>query len=150
MYKTIKITERGWPGHFICAMSCTFRRNTLIEYGDIKIVVSTVGNMRRQEGLKEVADTVGLGRYYETMAFHAEYDGYYWDVNVGCGVEFESEWAIDKIYDNADNDANEMHEVVVKEIVEKLRSGNLEGTKPKCKKQPTTIEEDMIACLTAE
>lgn len=119
----VKTTERGWPGHYICADKCLFRRNTLVEYGDIRIVVSTVGNMRRWEQYKSVLETIGYQRHYETMVFHAEFDGNYWDADVSREVEFEGEWAIEGVEADTDNRANAMHEAVVAEISKRLESG---------------------------
>ena len=111
-------TERGWAGHFICADRCRFRRNTLLAYNDIKIVVSSVGLMKRDDKF----DEVGAGRYFETMAFHANKDDKrYFDANVSKQVYFESDWAIAEI--DADDKANEMHEAVVGEIITKLEKG---------------------------
>jgi hypothetical protein len=116
-----KIIERGWAGHFICADRCMFRRNTLIDFGRNKIIVSTVGMMKdihNDSGF----DTIGAGgRYYETMAFKAKKDGPYWDVDVSEEITFESEWAIcaeslKKLPEDADNKANDMHNKVVAEL----------------------------------
>ena len=111
-------TERGWAGHFICANSCWFRRNTLLAFNDIKIVVSTVGLMER-DGKFEM---IGYNRHFETMAFHSEQtDTRYYDADVSKQVYFDSEWAISE--QDADDKANEMHEAVVLEITNKLLAG---------------------------
>jgi len=126
--KKVSIIERGWAGHFICGQRCTFRRNTLIQYGKRRIVVSTVGMMmdiRKGEGYY---DTIGAGgRYYETMAFRAKLDGPYWDADVSETVSFNSEWAIcadalAKLPKDADNKANDMHDAVVRELSRKIRN----------------------------
>ena len=110
-----KITERGWAGHFICADRCRFRRNTLIDFGKKKIVVSTVGVMLLNRDDKKFGE-IGLNRHYETMAFKAKKDGAYWDADVTKEVRFESKWRIEKLSDSSDNEANEMHDNVVKEL----------------------------------
>ena len=120
--KEVKRTERGWAGHFCCSDSCKFRRNTLLECGDVKIVVSTVGAMyingRREE--------IGLDRHYETMAFHVDpKSGDYKDAAVHRQVWFESPWAlkVKKTDKFIDIKANDMHEAVVKEISDNLAKG---------------------------
>jgi len=111
-------TERGWAGHFICANRCKFRRNTLLAYNDIKIVVSSVGLME----IDGKFDTIGHNRHFETMAFHSDLtDKRYYDADVSKQVFFDSEWAIAEI--DADDKANEMHEAVVLEITNKLLAG---------------------------
>jgi len=115
----IKRTERGWAGHFCCADECLFRRNTLLEYGDIHIVVSTIGAMMDEDEFVEI----GRGRYYETMAFHAKHiEDKYWDADVKRQVYFNSNWNLPKIDD--DNIVNDMHEIVVNEIIDGLENGN--------------------------
>ena len=110
--------ERGWAGHFICSNSCRFRRNTLLTYNDIRIVVSTVGLMERDGKF----ETIGHNRHFETMAFHSDpTDKRYYDANVSKQVYFDSDWAIAE--QDADDKANEMHEAVVLEITNKLLAG---------------------------
>ncbi len=117
----ILIIERGWAGHFCCSDRCKFRRNTLVSLGNIRIVVSTVGLMYLDN--KNEPEEIGINRHYETMCFHAEFDqNKYWDANVSRQVTFESNWALSD--PNMDNEANDMHEVVVKEIVSRLRKGD--------------------------
>lgn len=134
----VKITERGWAGHYICADRCKFRRNTLLEYGDKKWSVSTVGAMPQLETMKKYPElrsengfeTIGIGRYYETMAFEAqpvkneEEDNdeiIYYDANVYNPIDFNSEWAIDDCNFETDKQANEMHDKVVEELIKKIK-----------------------------
>jgi len=122
----VKRSERGWAGHFICSERCLFRRNTLLEYNDIKIVVSTVGAMIDIHGEKYPSkfkfETIGYERYYETMAFHSKKgDTRYHDIDVSKQIYFDSKWQIEKL--DSDDTANIMHENVVNEITEKLLKG---------------------------
>lgn len=119
----MKRTERGWAGHFCMSERCMFRRNTLLEYknGDIKVVVSTVGNVINSEGKSEL---IGRKWYYETMAFYTKYDGKYLDADWSKQITFTSKWYLDKLDDNL---ANDMHEEVVDEITQKLLNGEING-----------------------
>jgi hypothetical protein len=108
----VRRTERGWAGHFIGANRCRFRRNTLLECGDTRIVVSTVGLFENIKG--DGFTTVGFDRHFETMAFHAAFDGRYWDADVSREISFDSPWMISEI--DADDRANDQHEAVVSEI----------------------------------
>lgn len=122
----VKRTERGWAGHYICADYCKFKRNTLLEYGDKKWIVSTVGG--------HVCDgeinSIGYNRWYETMAFRAKEKNGYLEADVERMVPFESEWGIfgedwqevlAAYGEDIDNKANEMHEKVVEELMEKIK-----------------------------
>ena len=127
MTDTVKRTERGWVGHYICGHRCRFRRNTLLEYKDKKWVVSTVGGLV----IEDKFEPIGLDRWFETMAFVAkEQDGYI-DADVSQEIYFESEWGIwgnswEEViatYPNVDNVANDMHEKVVEELMAKMKDG---------------------------
>lgn len=131
----VKITERGWAGHFICSDKCQFKRNTLLEYQDKKWIVSTVGALRQPETLRKIPEfysengyeLIGFNRYYETMAFDAQpvkdddESVIYYDANVGKVINFDSNWAIDHIDFKTDKLANEMHEQVVNELIKKIK-----------------------------
>lgn len=116
------MTERGWPGHFICADRCRFTRNTLIECGANRIVVSTVGDYRDRDGN---VDTIGYGRYYETAAFKAYEYGEYWDSDTSERVDFESDWRIAAFDALSDMRANDMHDAVCREIAAKMERGEM-------------------------
>tara|TARA_R110000796_G_scaffold111907_1_gene223420 strand:- start:385 stop:729 length:345 start_codon:yes stop_codon:yes gene_type:complete len=110
----VKTTERGWAGHYILSNRCIFKRNTLVEYGGTRIVVSTVGNLL----IDNEICTIGYKRHYETMAFHSKEDCKYNDADVTRVYDFDSEWRI--ISMDRDIEANEMHENVVSEVIETI------------------------------
>ena len=122
---TVTRTERGWGGHFVGAHRCRFRRNTLLQCGSSKIVVSTVGLWENND--RDGFEMIGAGRYYETMAFHADYtDLRYFDADVTKEIRFESPWQISEIDIDvpwADYVANNQHEAVVDEITQNLVAG---------------------------
>ena len=123
----VKITERGWAGHFCCSRYCLFRRNTLLEYGDRKWIVSTVGNMI--DPLTDKPKTIGYDRWYETMAFEAGEAYSYIDadtskdiyINSECGLYAKTLEELQEKYPSVDNVANDMHEAVVAELAERIK-----------------------------
>ena len=121
----VKRIERGWGGHFCASNSCLFKRNTLLEYGKQRIVVSTAGNMRYERNLDvSKAKEIGCNRFYETMAFHGCDENGYVEADVGREVSFDSKWAIDHIEQMTDLEANDMHEAVVDEIAARMIKGD--------------------------
>lgn len=126
----VKRTEHGWGGHFCCSQRCLFRRNTLIEYKNKKWIISTVGNYRPPNlRYEREAETIGTERYYETMAFEAEHEGGYWEADTSNQIYFDSQWGLFAEswkqllakYPDVDNAANDMHEKVVDELMEKIK-----------------------------
>jgi hypothetical protein len=113
--KKLKITERGFAGHFCASSSCYFRRNTLVEYGNKRVVVSTVGNYHPPHSLGEDKE-IGCGRFYETMAFEAKYVAPYWEADVSKEFHFKSNWILNELNFETDLKADQMHDKVVKEI----------------------------------
>ena len=123
----VKVTERGWAGHFICSDRCLFRRNTLLEYNNRKWIVSTEGAFRNRENKM---DSIGHRRWYETMAFEAIEDRGYIEADIMKQIYFDSEWGIwgdswEEVCDNCngtpDNVANDMHDRVVNELIDKIK-----------------------------
>jgi preprotein translocase subunit SecA len=120
MEKELTRQERGWAGHFIGADNCMFKRNTLLSYNNIKIVISTVGLYVVDKKITAIGSD---NRYFETMAFHSNpKDVRYNDADVSQQISFESNWAILDEKD-ADDKANKMHEDVVTEITNRLLIG---------------------------
>ena len=123
----VNVTERGWAGHFICSDRCLFRRNTLLEYDDKKWIVSTVGAYRNRENKM---DSIGHRRWYETLAFEAIEAGGYIEADIMKKIYFDSECGIwgdsweEVCYncnDTPDNVANNMHDKVVSELIDKIK-----------------------------
>lgn len=112
--KEVKKTERGWGGHFCAASGCRFRRNTLLEFGRKRIVVSTVGNYWTNGGKDN--EEIGCNRYYETMAFKAVKEGVFWEADVSKQIDFDSPWSISVCEQETDLAADAMHEAVVAEL----------------------------------
>jgi hypothetical protein len=128
----MKVTteERGWAGHFCLADRCNFRRNTLVSYGDKRIVVSTVGFCVLDPNKSTKAEEIGVDRFYETMMFVARLDmEIYWDADVSRQINAPSgvPWSLGEQERDSDKKANEMHEQNVQWVVENIKA--LEGVR---------------------
>ena len=123
----VNVIERGWPGHFMFADKCLFRRNTLLEYKGIKWIVSTIGKYTNRENR---IDSIGHCRWYETKGYEAKEEDGFIRANVEKNIFFDSKCGIcgdswEEICDNyngtPDNAANDMHDKVVSELIDKIK-----------------------------
>lgn len=122
----ITVKERGWAGHFIMGHKCMYRRNTLVSGDNISVVVSTVGNMVIDD--KRGVEEVGHNRIYETMVFVSKFENGYHDADVTKEVSnTTSNWCLSKkeLRDDSDNQADVMHDKMVKEVAELIRTNNV-------------------------
>lgn len=120
------ITYRGWAGHFICASRCLFRLNTLIEVGEVRVVVSTVGLLEDQrsdfQGAYGRFMEIGYERHFETMAFHAKFvRNKFWDADVKREIEVPGVWSFSNI--DSELEANANHVRIVEELAAKMEAG---------------------------
>lgn len=118
----VKRTERGWAGHFCLSYKCEYHRNTLLEYNGVKVVVSTVGRLRK-DMINNTYEEVGHRRYFETMAFIAKENDKYNDADVTRQVSFDANWFLPSPY--MELEADTMHEDVVMELSKRLVDGTL-------------------------
>lgn len=73
----------GFPGHFVGGRNCAFHLCTVVN----GYLVSTLGAYRPDSSNKN--ETVGLGRYYETMVFTCPGDDENGDPIMGDEVEMQ-------------------------------------------------------------
>ena len=118
----VKRTERGWAGHFCCSYRCEYHRNTLLEYNGVKVVVSTVGRLRK-DMISRTYEELGYKRYFETMAFMADEDNKYNDADVERELSFDAKWCLPS--PDMELEADAMHEDVVTELSKRLVDGTL-------------------------
>ena len=118
----VKRTERGRAGHFCCSYRCEYHRNTLLEYNGMKVVVSTVGRLRK-DMFSDTYEDLGYKRYFETMAFMAKEDDKYNDADVEREIQFDAKWCLPS--PDMELEADAMHEDVVMELSKRLVDGTL-------------------------
>jgi hypothetical protein len=104
----MKITERGFAGHFCGSTHCRYRRNTLVEFQFIKIVISTVGNYHHSPEFG--SSKVNCDSYYETMVFESIYEEPYWEADVTKQIHqyrlitteilYVSDYVVDQFHNN--------------------------------------------------
>ncbi len=111
-------TERGWIGHFVLGHKCLFRRNTLLEFNDKLLIVSTVGNCCE---INCPPTPISMTNYYETMVFEADYSNKYYDINPLSEIPiYDGISEVDK-----DIEANKMHEKIVSQVISLMETGSI-------------------------
>lgn len=122
--------EVGWGGHFIGVQDCLFRRNTHLRQGEKIIVISTIGNYRpyRTGNTLGEIEIISADAYYETMVFYADSnDKVYFDADISRPIKVYTNNHITaemfKKTETPDIDANRMHELIVKEVKDRLENG---------------------------
>lgn len=118
----VKRTERGWAGHFCCSYRCEYHRNTLLEYNGTKVVVSTIGRLRK-DMVSRLYEELEYNRYFETMAFIVKEDDKYNDADVDKELSFDAKWSLPS--PDMELEADAMHEDVVTELSKRLVDGTL-------------------------
>jgi len=119
----VKRIERGWPSLFVNGDICRFNRNTLLERGDTRYIISTVGAYypEKEGGCIKISDN----GYYETAIFEAKEESGYWDIDIDkeLAIPDGCDWAITDITLESDMLANEMHEKIVSAVQSVLENG---------------------------
>lgn len=120
----IYIQERGWASHFIEARWCFFRRNTLLEYNGISIVVSTVGRMWKDTpcGGKFMKLSYSHNNYFETMVFFANKTKFK-DADVAKDVLYQEHY--EGVGVEEELLVNATHDKIVDLMMQKLRNNEI-------------------------
>lgn len=121
----IKRTERGWCGYIQGYQYCLFRRNTLIEYNNKKIVIATLGNFIDPFRWKVMPLKDDI--WYESIAGYAIDSNGYWDINPQDIIPIRCKHTISGTLDHIvekigtpDIYANKIHEDVVNEMIDRI------------------------------
>ena len=128
---TVIRTERGFLAECISGRNCRYHRNTLLQNGARRVVVSTIGD-RPGLGRRGAYEAMALSgrRYYETEVFDACKIGANWNADTSRVVRFNSTSAItasdpNGLPEDVYSQADAMHEAAVEEIAAKLLAGLL-------------------------
>ena len=112
------VLERGWPGHHRLSRFCLFNRNTLIECGERRVIVSSVGE--HLVGFNNPPKELPDGGFFETKAFEADWHGTSWECDTERPIQLpnDRDWRVHDWQQHAE--VNQMHEDAVRLIILKL------------------------------